>query len=485
MRKLFIKFMALTACLFVSCSQAEIDDADRDISFELLQVGLSPEEFLSIAFEGNEELSTEEVLDKVEQFSTACSENSTRSEIHRSEATIVGSYSLCLDNGGSTDDYGVNPRVNFKVVSFGNKSNKGFAVVCSNRRYPEVLAYLEGCDIKDIESIIGLNPMIQRANQIAVDYVERCKEFEDSLRSSTIKKICDRFQIDASDYSFKRYAYNIRILRDSRFDTSKSYMVVDLSEGILVNKVGPLCGTTNIIQGWPCNQFMAKTDLPGYQTTQHNGHYPAGCVPVALATMCSYLRPTIYCDELKRNINWDYVFDSTFDPYGFDPAEYDPSTPQAIEVGHLLKIIADGTKTTFNGDGGHTTIPNAASYMNKIGINMSSSTTALNYTNVRSSLANKGLVFCLGDIMNLSRSESFAGSHAWVIDGVQIRRPNSRMELQNYNCYASCKFGWSDSSYAPMYNGWYLFDTTGTITFEFGNQSASRNLKCIPNIKKK
>ena len=261
-------------------------------------------------------------------------------------------------------------------------------------------------------------------------------------------------------------------------------MTPDPSGARLLNKVGPLCGDTHIIQGWPCNQFIKTTDLSTYQTMQHNGHFPAGCVNVALATICAYLEPSIYCESLKRNINWNNVFDSYFDPFGFYPSEYDPSTPQAIEVAHLLKILADGTKTTFDSRGGSTSTANAASYMNKIGINMSTSTTTLNYSNVRSSLANLWLVFCTGDETKSTRSDNILGSHAWVIDGLQIWQPNTRMELQNYNCYASCKFGWIEP-FTQTYDGWYLFDTSGTITFEFGGEEISSNIKCIPNIRKK
>lgn len=360
----------------------ESTDSEDITGNDKIKVTLSPEEFISVAYDDITELSSEEVLLKVEKFSSQSFRNDNQFNNPIINATIADSYSLEL-NDSSNPDAGT---VHFKVVFFEKDGNRGSAVVCSDRRYPEVLAYLDRYEIKDIESYNRDNPMMWRVNQIAVDYINRCNEIKDSLKSSTVKKICDRLGIEESEFSFRNYISNIIVPGYNILSSTRFEMMIDPEEGTLLNKVGPLCGTTNIIQGWPCNQFIAETDLRIYQSPQHYGHYPAGCVPVALATMCSYIRPTIYCDELKRNINWDYVFDSTFDPLGFEPVEYDPSTPQAIEVGHLLKIIADGTKTTFNGDGGHTTISNAASYMNKIGINMSSSTTAINYSNVRSSL---------------------------------------------------------------------------------------------------
>lgn len=371
--------------------------------------------------------------------------------------------------------------VEFDVVKFEDLSSNGFAIVCADKRYPEVIAYVPGLNFHDLDSIVPIKLMIERGQNVALSYINKCEEIVEKYKEETLNKVCKTFNISTKDFDFDKYRARIYI-KDFQEESRGSLVT---PSGSLLSQVGPLCGTTRIIQGWPCNQFIPTTTLEKYNTEQHNGHFPAGCANVALATICAYLQPTIYCSSLGRNINWDNVYNSYFNPFGLNPAQYSATTPQAIEVGHLLKILADGTKTTFGEKGGSTSNSNAASYMNKIGVNMSSSTTSLDYSNVRTSLSNLGLVFCTGTDVKGTRNDNSEGSHAWVIDGLQIRKPLTRMELQNYNCYASCKFGWIEWEFMESANGWYLFDTKGTISFDFADSYISQDLKCIPNIRLK
>lgn len=200
--------------------------------------------------------------------------------------------------------------------------------------------------------------------------------------------------------------------------------------------------------------------------------------------MCSYIQPTIYSPDLKRNINWNNVINSYFNPFGFESSQYDQNTPQAKEVGYLLKLFAEKTHTSFGENGGSTSTNNAASYMRSIGVNMSSSTTDLNYFNIRTSLSNLGLVYCTGSHVTNTRSDGSGNGHAWVIDGLQIRKPLTKYELQNFHCYANCKFGWIEWDFMSSYDGWYLFDTNGSINFTFDDGYISSNLRCVPNIRK-
>lgn len=475
-----MKILNYALCLgviaFTSCTNENV--VTRDIGGgDLMFVELTTKEALSITPNVSTDLSDEEVIQTVEKFTS-----SEAAMIGAATSpTIINTYKTSLDNTHTRSDAkGDSDSISFSVVSLDENRDAGFAVVCRDSRYPEVLAYVPNINYEENKSFEPLKLMLARSQNIALGYISKKNAICEQLREATLVKVCNRFEIKKENFDFDKYRKRI-VIRDSIEDSRSSESA---PSGTLLSQVGPLCGTTRIIQGWPCNQYVPTTSLDKYSTPQHNGHYPAGCVNVALATICSYIQPTIYCASLGRNINWENVVNTHFNPYGFIESEYSEKTDQAIEVANLLKIIADGTSTSFNENGGTTNTSKAASYMQKIGINMDSSTSTLNYANVRTSLSNLALVYCTGTITT-TRSENSENGHAWVIDGLQIRKPLSRMEVQNYNCYASCKFGWIESDYSTIYNGWYLFDTTGTISFDFDQESLSSDLYCIPNIKLK
>lgn len=481
MKSFLIVLASLLGMILSSCSNSFDEPQDYQGCRDKMVVSLSGEEALSLMCGDSVAISStltdDEIIEIVQTFPYA-SESESRGNCKTFE--IEKKYVLPSYNTLSrTSDIPRN--VEFDVVKFEDSSSNGFAIVCADKRYPEVIAYVPGLNFYAIDSIAPVKFMIERGQEVALNYIYKCERITEENCEKTLDKVCKTFGIAKNDFDFDKYRSHIYI---QGFQEESRGSAVTPS-GTLLSQVGPLCGTTRIIQGWPCNQYMPKTTLEQYNSSQHNGHYPAGCVNVALATICAYLQPTIYSASLGRNINWDNVYNSYFNPFGFNPSQYSETTPQAIEVGHLLKILADGTNTKFGEDGGSTSTSNAASYMNKIGINMSSSTTTLNYANVRTSLSNLGLVYCTGTVVEGSRSNSSGGGHAWVIDGLQIRKPLTRMELQNYNCYASCKFGWIEWDFMESYNGWYLFDTSGTITFDFSDSYISQNLKCVPNIRRK
>jgi len=489
MRKLNCVF-CFCAIFLLSCTEGgEVDDDGVVCCFELMFAELTGEEALSLTPNEATELSDEEVVQAVNNFISA--ESGTRST--RMTFAVVDNYKISLGDAQTRSDV-MSDSVTIAVVNLDEKKDAGFATVCRDSRYPEVLAYVPNVNYEENKSFEPLNMMLARTNDVARGYILKKNAICARLREKTLDKVCKRFRIERQKFDFETYRSRIVIIdslqayrnrgKIGEIDSilvSRGY--VSTPSGTLLSQAGPLCGTTRLIQGWPCNQYIQTTSLAGFSSPQHNGHYPAGCVNVALATICSYLQPTIYCASLGRNIDWTNVVDTHFNPYSFYSSESSESTDQAIEVANLIKIIADGTNTSFGENGGVTTTKNAAAYMQKIGVDMNSSTSTLNYANVRSSLGNLALVFCTGTYS--TRSESTDSGHAWVIDGLQIRQPLSRMELQNYNCYASCKFGWIEGDYGATNNGWFLFDTTGTITFDFENNYISSNLSCIPNIKLK
>lgn len=482
MKRLIYNLIACSALIFAACSNEE--DAIHDDLIgggDLMVVSLSCEEALSLVSDYTYTLSDDEVLQAVRTFLVQQEGQTTRTAVFN-KMKIIQNYKVACNNEATTISTNRQDSIEFSLIDLGNDKTSGIAVVCRDSRYPEVLAYVPTANIQTYQSCTPMQMMISRSQDVALQYIDKCNSaINEEVRAKTIDKICKILDINEEDFDLGKYRSRIFIQCQDGNETRSS---LQNPSGTILTTVGPLCGTTRLIQGWPCNQFIETSALEKYNTMQHNGHFPAGCVNVALATMCSYLQPTIYCSELGRNINWNNVVNTHFNPYSFDPSQYDENTPQAKEVGYLLKILATKTNTRFNENGGNTYTRDAASYMRSIGIYMSNSETTLNYSTVRSSLGSLGLVYCTGTHQTKTRSDGSNSGHAWVIDGLQIRRPLSRYELQNYNCYANCKFGWIEWDYGNAFDGWYLFDTNGAISFDFGSDYISTNLSCIPNIRK-
>lgn len=91
-------------------------------------------------------------------------------------------------------------------------------------------------------------------------------------------------------------------------------------------------------------------------------------------------------------------------------------------------------------------------------------------------------------VENRNPSSAFTkGSHAWVIDGYQIRvRLNNVSSsdtaplkiVKPYNVYCHANMGWGGSC-----DGWHLFNYTGDIYFECYGDQYEINLACYPNAR--
>lgn len=483
-----LAFLLVTA---MSCSQQDLENGNQPIGGgEKLVVGVSPEEAISVAFDDSSVLSDDDVLAMVDRFV----KTETTREVNDYKLAINSEFYIELANDNSKTRSIGNEKIKFCTVDITttDSSTKNYALACADDRYPVVLAFSDG----DYENIAGtpVDFMLTRAKAIVLDHIAKVNKIKAELHDKTVAKICKVLDITPAKFNYNNVKSSLYIqpidIKDIGIET-RSTGVLEPGGGFM-GGVGPLCNT-RYIQGWPCNQFMDETNIAKWSSPQHNKHFPAGCANVALAAICSYLRPNIYSPELQRNINWDILDNCHFDPiFGSKPSEYDPTTPAAIEAGRLLQVLARGTKTKFGEDGGSTSTPNAASYMGSIGVSMFPLTFDMTYQNIRPSLANYQPVYATGTIRKIaSRAEGIEGGHAWVIDGFQVRSRYTRMELQNYSCYVHCNFGWIevDDKYMAPYmnsNGWFLCDYSGSISsFDFSDKILDIDLRCVPNIKLK
>ena len=484
-----ILFLAFFASFFIACTQN--DETDTIVGGkDKVKIFLTPEEALSVAFNSNTVLSDEQVMNILNDF--------TNTQITR---RIANSYSFKIQkedyislNSNSVTSRAANEvkpeQIKFVEVEVSNSTDNetGYAVVCADQRYPNVLAFIDNGQIEDA-SKNGGSIMLNLAKGAALSQIKKINHYKDSLEYVTKEKICNFLNKPVSQYTSDLLQYTLTKVED--IAEPRGFEVTPT--GTFVAGSGPLTSTF-WIQGWPCNEFikMAPNDSQWNQS-QHKQHYPAGCTVVAMAHIAAYYKPSIRITEpgYNRNIDWSTALSVS------DLSANSSTTNSATkEVALLMKAIADNCGTTFSESGGSTDSNKARSYMSNIGIYMNDRT-SLTYQNIRQSLSDLKLVFATGSAREVSnysfsntsspssRSEYLSGSHAWVIDGFQLRqRGLTRQELKQYNVYCHCNFGWVNK----IGNGWYLFDYSGTISFSIDNWLSTEiydaNLACYPYVRK-
>lgn len=465
----------------VACSQNEVfnkedisDQKDRPL------VLLSAPEYLSIAYDGNTELSSEDATKILQEFIS--SEVKTRGTSPNNLSLAV-SKEYYLDATLTSSNSGTP----VKIVEFilgdkarANSNSTGFASVVADKRYPNVIAYAPTGDINEIDQY-GAGLMMKRAKSVAQHHISTIESYKDSLREKTIEKI--RMRFDFNDFSFENIKNSLVVEQPENKDIEEFIQTrgsaITPPPGTQVAAIGPLIDQRlQWIQGFPQNQFIEKCkpeDLPYWNEMFYGGSYPAGCTAVAAATILTYVKPTIYCSNLGRNANWNTALSNVvIDCFSDENANY------VKEAAAILKEVSYGINTKFSAAGGSASAESVQLYFGRIGVNMSGRS-SLSYFTIRPSIGAYKPVLLTGASRNVgTRAENVTGRHAWVMDGIKIMQRGTRQELKEFNNYGFCHFGWGFGGG----NGWYLFDASGSISFQYGSDLYDMELAAYPNISK-
>lgn len=462
-------------------------------------VVLSSNEFTSISFDGNTELPSSEIKKIVNEFiekSKSTTKSADSYVITIKHDTIVKLKIPVTKTKSINTNYDLG-QVKFSTVEIVNtidQDKKGYSVVCSDARYPNVLSFVENGKIDEADNN-GSLLLIKNAENIAVSEINKINNLRDSLREKTILKVCNALGIAPKDFSVDKVLDKIYVPNPPVVGSTVKAVPVQNPGGTLLAQTGPFT-QVNWDQTWPMNEYILPLPPAGstYEASVgadswiYNGRYPIGCVPVAMAHIASYYKPTMFSQNLGRNINWTTALSVTDFPF-FQWTFGAPSNSVSQEVASIMKTIASGSSTTYSEDGGSTNSQTARNYMQTIGIYMDNPTTCT-WINIAPSLNALRLVYATGSARSLKSSGGFR-SHAWVIDGSQIRQRNtmamtSSVTLKSvqpmlYNCYIHCNVGWGGTA-----NGWYLTNTDGSVSFEFepGNAIWDLDLKVYPNVRK-
>lgn len=480
MKKKFY-FGILLSCMAISCSQQEFANDEQPIDGQVpnATLELSGNEYLSVCFAENNELSESEALSILEDFISEQGTNTRNNDNHffkLKNKTIVNSKKMVSRSTDSKDDH-----ITFYEFSVGDcQSEAGFAVVCGDKRFPHVLAFSDEASTEEVEPA---QTMIKLAQNTAIKHISKIRLVEDSLRSSTLHKISKEMSIPIDEIDINKIESKIYIT-DAPEVNSRGQQIVNPG-GNLMAQIGPLT-STKWNQDSPYNHFADFTsqNLSDYFGESYKNHYPAGCVNIAIAQACAYLKPSTGLS----NFNWTDASAVSF-------SKNDTLSSASLMVSRMIDAIAEGSGTTYSEKGGSTSTEKARNFIKKWGLYMDNATDCT-FQNIKSTLDALRLVYVTSDSRTVISSRAYvsSGRHAWLIDGYQIRqRSLTRQILKQNNVYCHCNFGWGGNS-----TGWYLFETSGNILFEsddvlqmddnfnfyYEHYVYDNDFKCYPNFRK-
>ena len=457
--KISYSFLWLIAIVMISSCSQQGDEPSEVIGGILPSgtIGLTEPEMLSIMFGSDNELTEEEADSILSSFMDENPSSRSQQSFKRDSKEVV-STSKSRTRSNETPDH----VVFYEYEISNNTSTSGKAIVCGDKRFPSVLAFIDSYQ----SEVEPSNTMIDLAKCQALKYISQIKLYEDSLRNSTITKIKNHGVPE--NFSFKDVENSVFLINQ------ESMGGVVTPGGVEMAKIGPLTNT-QWNQTSPYNLYAPSTDGTDYYFGyDYNNRYPAGCLVIAMAQVAAYYQPSI------TGINWSLANVKSVS---------DPTSKNAIEVAKLISLIANGSGTEYGANGGSTQTEKARNYMKSIGIYMDNSTSCT-FQNMKASLDALRPVLLTGTARNIVGSRGYVsdGNHAWLADGYQIRQRSrsTRAILKQYNVYCHCNFGWGGNS-----DGWYLFASDGSITFDcnvslwFGDyQVYDYNLKAYPNVRK-
>lgn len=445
-KKTFFLLIA-TALALVSCQQELQNVVGGDELHRPIE--LTPEEYASIAYSGDNDLSEEEIVSIVKDFSKHASTRSSNDLTFSIEKRIkVESSSTRATNNTSAYVY---------YVNITNGSERGIALVSGDKRFPEVLSYSLKAKVDDCSQNDGVQIMNGIAKQTMMNGIAYYKHLRDSLEETTLSKIAK--QLGKSDIEFNE-------VEDKIYIKNYEHTRTVTPQGTLVSQIGPFTNT-EWDQDYPYNALIKETDLPDFSGWQYRNHFPTGCVITAGAQILAYFQPTVVAYGV--NMDWKTLLSS--------PRIYEFEDTKVNQIANLMKYMGAETGTEYGANGGSTSVERLTSFLNRYGITMDGYVNGMNVARVKASLDAVRMVVATGKHVD-TRSANSGGGHAWLLDGYQIRKKNTREILKTNHIYVHANMGWSGTA-----SGYYIVGDDQSLTFDTPNGVYDTNMRIYCNVR--
>lgn len=337
----------------ISCVNAYHDVDENELKLDKLV--LTPEEYVSIAYDSPKELSEKEIIEIIHDFQSVNiafnKEVLTKTSKCLNDFVVNKYYLSDLDkNIKQNVTRSINQselNVPIYEVELSNGSNgKDFAIVCGDGRVPKVLFYANCCDTLGSKRT-EVQYLMELAKKSIFADIKSVEQIRAERRDSTLNMVSKELNISKeliTDDIIKERIITTDALATKTFNPIGGVPVQNLTR--IVSMVGPLSSI-----GWQ-QEYPYNTQMPvgqmwdGYSA--YTGHYDVGCANIGVATLFSIIKPSmvgVTANGRQILIDWDYV--TSVDHLYVDDRDPANSSPaKMVEmVGSLLRQIYNGTKS--------------------------------------------------------------------------------------------------------------------------------------------
>lgn len=503
----YLTFILIVPFLLLSCTDADIVSNFNNKGIENYKIVLTPEEFVSIAYDNPKELTEEEVSNVVSEFQSKISagkevitRNSETSKISIRQKFYITKNNNFVETIAKTRS-SMSKEVTipiFEVELSSYNGEKSLAVVCGDERMPEVLFYTENyCPDSEIDN--GTRYLLELSKKNILSDIQQIEHIKSTQRDSTLYKIARQWNVPKEEVSYT--AIKDQIVTTDEISTRNDNPGnpiggVNRPDLYVVGYVNPM---SKVVwsQSTPYKSAMPKMMIFDGNAGEYMGNIPVGCANVAIGMVFSIIKPTMSLDN-NQKVDWDYVT-SVDHISGSSPqdlrnmisgllaqiATATASTPY-YEEKELINIDTESTYTKSVITQTTTLTVNAVNYLRTM-VNFSGDENyKFNGNQAKQSLFERKPVFLCGyghkvdDNGNIIKD---AGGHAWLIDGVVITRHPRRA---GYYHYWSVNIGWGPGSKSYFRTSNDLQDCDVTFHTSSGNIAYyTQEMTMLYNISKK
>ncbi|MCR2007638.1 C10 family peptidase [Bacteroides acidifaciens] len=452
-------FLLIATMLLTSCNE-ELDLQGNSANSQ--SISLSPDEYISIAYDDQTALTPSEAKQLVLDFGLVDPQTRSNKNI---EVTAISTYSVT--DGANATTRSASTTIPVYRMEISTDAGKGLAYVPADKRVAKVIAYLPKVDLNDSLKSIGAKAMLSLSERSIIEEIKHCNKVKDELRTKTLNKIAKQLAIE--NVNFDEIKDKI-VINDEVTSRAKP----ENPTGNPVGCAGFFCIDTEWNQDAPYNGLLQKANCDLYNTGKPSFEaVPAGCAVVAIAQIMASLEPSLTIEGTK--IDWKVL---KAQKQIFPSFSWGDSSPEAtrIMVAKLMKYIYEGTGTTpVLNDKGYVTgsgtySSNTANFLNRF-FNTSGVKKGWDGNAAFQSLQLAKLVW-------IGVGSDRGGRHAFVLDGFAYWRPKTRELVKNFDFYFRANMGWGG-----YYDGFYLVNKDLSISFDTSNGSYYVDYQMIYNIR--
>ncbi len=466
----------ITSFLILSCTDTDIVSNTNDRATKNDKIILTPEEFVSIAYDNPDELSEEEIGNLISDFrnNIEAKEVATTRNSEISPISIKKKYYITESNNIIKSVVTTRSPISeeltvpiFDVELSNYDGSKSLAVVCGDERMPEVLFYADNyCPDTKIDN--GTRYLLELSKKNILSDIRHIENIKSTKRDSTLYKIAQQLNISKREISYQDIKERITTT-DEIFTRNNNpgnpAGGVERPKSEVVGFVNPL-SKVEWQQNSPYNSAMPVMMIFDGNNGEYEGHIPVGCANLAIGILFSIIKPTIYIKDTQK-IDWDYVtsVDYIINKSG-KPEQSSPQDLIDMISGLLYKIYVDtGSSPTrekkklydIDTDSEYTkdvitqtgTKPlDMINYLRTMTNLSGDERNKFNGNLAKQSLFERKPVLLYGSGHEINKDGNIIGEiglHAWLIDGVVITRHPRRA---GYYHYWSVNIGWGIGSKA-------------------------------------